>query len=102
MHEVSIAHSLLRTTEAAAREAGLRRVTRMNVELGARAGLSPHALAFALDLARAGSLAADAEIVYSGPGAEAGDEYGGHGHDDKPHDHDALDTDVRLAWIEGT
>jgi hypothetical protein len=112
MHEVAIAQELVRGAEAAARDAGLLRVSRMSVELGARAGLSPHALSFALDLARAGTLAAGAEVIFDGPGAltdddEAhvhGDEDHDHGHDyDHDHEHvDPADSDVRLAWIEGT
>ena len=108
MHEVAIAQALIQGAETAARDAGLLRVTRMSVEMGARAGLSPHALAFALDLARGGTVAADAEVVFAGPGAEVDEqaETHEHAHDhehDHDHDHiDPADSDVRLAWIEGT
>ena len=106
MHEVALAQALIQGAETAARDAGLTRVTRLSVEMGARAGLSPHALAFALDLARGGTVAADAEIVFAGPGVESADEAEAHEHDhehDHDHDHiDPTDSDVRLAWIEGT
>jgi Zn finger protein HypA/HybF involved in hydrogenase expression len=103
MHEVAIAQSLLRTAEAAARNAGLARVTKMQVELGARAALSPRALSFALDLSRPGTLAADAEIVYAGPGAENPEDTHPDHVDHDHHDHAGeIDADVRLAWIEGT
>ena len=113
MHEVGIAQALVRTAERAAREAGLEHVSAMNVELGPRAGLAPEALAFALRLAVEDTIVRDADVVFSGPGAEVGDEAGaGHDHDQTAHshnqDHDlddlaALDGwSVRLAWIEGT
>ena len=102
MPEVAIAQELVRGAEVAARDAGLARVTRMSVELGARAGLSPHALSFALDLARAGTLAAEAEVLFAGPGAALEDDES-HDHD-HAHDHahvDPAESDVRLEWIEG-
>jgi Zn finger protein HypA/HybF involved in hydrogenase expression len=107
MHEVSIARALLETVEHAALDAGLERVTRLNVELGENAGVAPEALSFAMDLARAGTIAEGAEVVYTGPGA---DEYE-HSHEQE-HSHEADDAlshaealqkwTVRLAWIEGT
>jgi Zn finger protein HypA/HybF involved in hydrogenase expression len=115
MHEVSIAHALVQTVEHAARDAGIGHVTRMNVELGLGAGVTPDALAFALELARDGTVAQDAEVVYTGPGAALHEDHP-HDHDDHEHEHahdHTHDADedpsaamerwtVRLAWIEGT
>jgi Zn finger protein HypA/HybF involved in hydrogenase expression len=108
MHEVSIAQALVSTIEQAAHEAGLTRVTRMNVELGPQAGVTPDALSFALELAGDGTLTQGAAVVYSGPGAEEHD----HDHEEHEHTHtheaglspaEAMERwTVRLAWIEGT
>jgi Zn finger protein HypA/HybF involved in hydrogenase expression len=109
MHEVSIARALLDTVEHAAHDAGLQRVTRLNVELGEHAGVAPEALSFALELARAGTVAEGAEVIYTGPGAEEDPD---HGHDhEREHSHEADEAlshaqtlenwTVRLAWIEG-
>lgn len=69
MHEVAIAQALVSTMEHSARDAGLARVTRLGIELGPSAGLTPDALAFALQVAGQGTLGEGAEVVFSGAGA---------------------------------
>ena len=114
MHEVSMAQALVQTVERSARDAGLERVTAMNVELGPHAGVAPGALAFALQLAAEGTVAEGAAVEFSGQGAEPGaahDHEPEHARAHAPHSHEhdldnpaaALDGwTVRLAWIEGT
>jgi Zn finger protein HypA/HybF involved in hydrogenase expression len=103
MHEVAIARALISTAEDSARAAGLVRVTCLQVELGHDAGVTPAALAFALDVVGQGSLAEGSAIVFSGPGASdvtSADQ-------DQDHDHDHLEDGgthhgaIRLVWIEG-
>jgi hydrogenase nickel incorporation protein HypA/HybF len=97
VHEVGIAEALIETVERSATETGLRRVRRLNVELGAgAAGLSPSALALALEVVARGTLAEGAEVRFSGPGAVLDAEHA------PAHEHaDPVDADVRVAWIEG-
>jgi hydrogenase nickel incorporation protein HypA/HybF len=127
MHEVSIAGALLRTLEDSAQQAGLTRVTRVSVDLGANAGVSPEALTFALEVVSKGTMAEGAEVMISGAAlagqactGERGDsdqlcdcdhnhkvgEQHQHLHEDD-HDDEALmaalqQGAIRLAWIEGT
>jgi hydrogenase nickel incorporation protein HypA/HybF len=96
MHEVGIARALIETAERSALGAGVRRVRRLNVELGPETGLSPSALALALEVVARGTVAEGAEVSFSGPGAALeGD--GAHRHD---HD-EPRGADVRLTWIDG-
>jgi hydrogenase nickel incorporation protein HypA/HybF len=99
MHEVGVARALIETAERSAAQAGLRRVRRVNVELGAAAGLAPAALALALEVVARGTAVEGDEVTFSGPGAAAA------GHDEREHAHDhPLDADalgVRLTWIDG-
>jgi Zn finger protein HypA/HybF involved in hydrogenase expression len=92
MHEASIAQALVERAEQAARDAGMARIRRMNVEMGAHAGLSRDCLGFALGIVTRGTAADGAEITFSGPGAEL---------DEVEHVHDDRPTDVRLTWIDG-
>ena len=91
MHEVSIAETLVRQAAQAARDAGMARIRRLNVEMGPRAGLSRECLGFALGVVARGTAAEGAEVVFSGPGAAA---------DDVEHSHDGP-SDVQLTWIDG-
>lgn len=105
-----MAQALLQTLERSARDAGLRHVTAMNVELGPHAGVAPEALAFALQVSGTGTIAEGASVMFSGPGAEETATEQAHEH--ARHHHDTavvgdLDTameswTVRLTWIEGT
>jgi hydrogenase nickel incorporation protein HypA/HybF len=97
MHEVGIAQKLVSVAEGAARQAGLRRIQRMGVELGADAGLAPDALGFAFEVVARGTLAEGAALAFSGPGAEAAMAGVEHAHDHA----DERRADVRLTWIEG-
>ena len=92
MHEVSIAQALVERAAQAARDAGMARIRRLNVEMGAHAGLSTDCLGFAMGIVTRGTCADGAEITFSGPGAAL--DYVEHVHDDAP-------ADVRLTWIDG-
>lgn len=63
MHELSIATSMVRAAEAAAREAGAARVERLHLRLGALSGVVRHALDFAWEVATEGTLLDGAELV---------------------------------------
>ena len=63
MHELSIARSLVRICDEAAREAGATRVTRVHVQLGPLAGVVREALEFAYDFATEDSLLAGSALV---------------------------------------
>jgi hydrogenase nickel incorporation protein HypA/HybF len=95
VHEIGIARALIETAERSAAEAGLRRVRRLSVELGAGAGLSPTALALALEIVARGTLAEGAEVRFSGAGAARDDAADAHEHDA------SAGADVRLTWIDG-
>ena len=92
MHEVSIAQALVERAEQAARDAGMSRIRRLNVEMGEHAGLSADCLGFALEIVTRGTAADGAEITFSGAGADLRDT--AHVHGDGP-------ADVRLTWIDG-
>ncbi len=63
MHELSIARSLVRVTEDAAREAGAVRVTAVYLQLGGLAGVVREALEFAYDFATLGTLLEGSRLV---------------------------------------
>jgi hydrogenase nickel incorporation protein HypA/HybF len=94
VHEFGVARALLETVERSAADAGLQRVRRLYVELGADAAVSPAALSFAFAAASRGTLAEGAEVLLSGPGARPEAGQGSHGPI-------LADTAVRLTWIEG-
>ena len=48
MHEIGLAGGILRMVEAAAARENFRRVAQLRIEVGALAGVEPHALRFAL------------------------------------------------------
>lgn len=62
MHELSIALSLIESVEAAAQAAGARRVTRIQLRLGAMSGVVKDALLFSYDIAAQGTLAEGAPL----------------------------------------
>lgn len=62
MHEMSIAHGLVESVTDAAAARGAFRVTRVAVRIGRVSGVVPEALAFAWDVATAGTAAAGATL----------------------------------------
>jgi hydrogenase nickel incorporation protein HypA/HybF len=62
MHEMSLAESILRQVEAAARQEAARRVTRVILEIGALAGVEIEALGFCFDAMTRDTLAAAARL----------------------------------------
>lgn len=63
MHELSICQSLLRQVEDIARREGGQRVDLIRLQVGPLSGLVPELLVNAFTIARAGTLAATAELV---------------------------------------
>ncbi|MEM1448530.1 MAG: hydrogenase maturation nickel metallochaperone HypA [Planctomycetota bacterium] len=63
MHELSIARSIVRVCEDAARDAGARGVTTVYLRLGPLAGVVRESLAFAYDFATQGSLLTGSRLV---------------------------------------
>ena len=62
MHEVAIMTEALRMAEDAAKSAGASRVLKIRLRIGSLSGVVPDALSFAFDVAREGTLAADATL----------------------------------------
>ena len=62
MHELSIALSLLEEIEDAARREGATRISRVRLRIGRMSGVARDALHFAWEMARDGTVAADAEL----------------------------------------
>jgi hydrogenase nickel incorporation protein HypA/HybF len=62
VHELSIALSLLEEIEDAARREGATSVARVRLRVGRMSGVARDALQFAWEMARAGTVAADAEL----------------------------------------
>lgn len=62
MHELSIAQSLIETACETAERAGAARVCRIQLRIGALAGVVKEALAFSFDLAAEGTLCAGAVL----------------------------------------
>lgn len=63
MHEMSIAHELVDSVAEAARQAGATRVVRVTVRVGALSGVVAESLAFAYEVAAAGTLLAGSELL---------------------------------------
>jgi len=62
MHELSIAQDIIDLAEGKARERNSRSIQKIKVRLGEFTTVAREALAFAFEAARAGTLAADAEL----------------------------------------
>jgi hydrogenase nickel incorporation protein HypA/HybF len=62
MHELTIATEIIRLLEAHRQERGFVRVNVVRLRAGALAGIQPHALQFAFEIAREGSCAAQARL----------------------------------------
>lgn len=63
MHEAGIARSVLETCLVAARREQAQRIVRIEVRMGALAGVVPEALSFAFDALKAGTAADAAELA---------------------------------------
>lgn len=66
MHELSVCQGLLAQVSEIARTHGAQAVSRIVVRIGPLSGVEPELLARAFPLARAGSLAAEAELDIEG------------------------------------
>lgn len=62
MHEVAIARDILDLAEETARREGARVIRTVALRVGAMSGVVPEALTFAFEVAKAGTLAADASL----------------------------------------
>jgi len=62
VHELSLAQDILALSETEARKHGARRIIRVKLLLGEFAGVVRDALEFSFEVARAGTLAASAEL----------------------------------------
>lgn len=71
MHELSLAGSILRLVEDAARRERFATVARLRLEAGALSGVEVAALRFALDAMAPGTCLAGAEIVIDEPPGQA-------------------------------
>jgi hydrogenase nickel incorporation protein HypA/HybF len=67
MHELSLAGGVLRLVEDAAQREGFTRVSRLQLEAGALAGVEVRALRFGLDALRPGTVLEGAEILIDEP-----------------------------------
>ena len=63
MHEASIAISVLDTVSDLCRQEGYNSIERIRLKVGRAAGILPDALAFAFDIAKADTMASDAELI---------------------------------------
>jgi len=63
MHEASIAISLIETVSALCQKEGYNSIESVRLKVGKAAGILPDALLFAFDVAKAGTLASQAELV---------------------------------------
>jgi len=63
MHEASIALSLLETVSDLCQQEGYNTIESVRLKVGRAAGILPDALLFAFDIAKAGTIASQAELV---------------------------------------
>lgn len=63
MHELALTQSIVDLVARCGRQEGVRRVTRVVVEVGAAASVEPEALNFCFDIVAAGTIAQRAELV---------------------------------------
>ncbi len=68
MHELSVCQSLLRQVETVARDNQATAVTEVHVSVGPLSGVEPPLLERAFTVARAGTVAAQAELILTTPG----------------------------------
>jgi hydrogenase nickel incorporation protein HypA/HybF len=63
MHEASIAISLLETVSGLCQKEGYNSIELVRLKVGKASGLLPDALLFAFDIAKAGTIASQAELI---------------------------------------
>ena len=63
MHEASIAISLIETVSDLCQQEGYSSIESVRLKVGRAAGILPDALLFAFDVAKAGTLASQAELI---------------------------------------
>jgi hydrogenase nickel incorporation protein HypA/HybF len=63
MHEASIAISLLETVSDLCQQEGYNSIESVRLKVGRAAGILPDALLFAFDVAKAGTIASQAELI---------------------------------------
>ncbi len=63
MHEASIAISLIETVSDLCQQEGYASIESVRLKVGRAAGVLPDALLFAFDVAKAGSIASQAELI---------------------------------------
>ena len=63
MHEASIAISLIKTVSDLCQQEGYNSIESVRIKVGKAAGILPDALLFAFDIAKAGTLASQAELI---------------------------------------
>ena len=63
MHEASIAISLLETVSDLCQQQGYNSIESVRLKVGRAAGILPDALLFAFDVAKAGTIAGQAELI---------------------------------------
>ncbi len=63
MHEASIAISLIKTVSDLCQQEGYNSIESVRLNVGKAAGILPDALLFAFDVAKAGTLASQAELI---------------------------------------
>lgn len=63
MHEMSLVTNILAIAEQQARQEGARSINRIELEVGALAGVENHALEFCFQTAKTGTLAQEAALI---------------------------------------
>ena len=63
MHEASIAISLIETVSDLCQKEGYKSIEAVRLKVGRAAGILPDALLFAFDMAKAGTIASQAELI---------------------------------------
>ncbi len=63
MHEMSLITNILAIAEDQARSGGAQLINRIEIEVGALAGVEIHSLEFCYGIARAGTMAAQGELI---------------------------------------
>lgn len=71
MHEVSLAGGILQLVEESASREGFRRVSALRIEAGVLSGVDVHALRFALEAIRRGTILDAAEVTIDEPAGRA-------------------------------
>ena len=65
MHELSIAQSILESLEEEQQKHGFSRITSVNIRIGKFSNVVPESLQFCFDAVKAGTIADEAEIIFT-------------------------------------